>query len=120
MILVQELNFFRIYVILHFQDLCNITNKTIDKNNYTVSIFINDILDDIDKGKFNDIFNETIAENKSIIKSENNATYIISTVSSQNSTNYSTIDLQDCESKIKESYSIDKNEPLILLKVQYL
>ena len=102
-----------------FQDLCNITNKTIDKNNYTVSTFINDILDDIDNGKFNDIFNETIAENKSIIKTENNASYIISTVSSQYSTNYTTVDLQDCESKIKESYSLDKNESLILLKVEY-
>ena len=101
------------------QGLCNNTNKTVDKNNYTISYFINDILDDIEKGKFNDIFNEIIAENKSTIKSENNATYIISTVSSQYSTNYSTVDLRDCESKLKESYSLDKNESLILLKVEY-
>ena len=35
-----------------FQGLFNNTNKTVDKNNYIVSNFINDILDDIEKGKF--------------------------------------------------------------------
>ena len=94
------------------------TNKTSNKNNEKISDFINDILDDIEKGKFNDIFEEIIEKNESNTKSENNATYIISTVSSQPN-NYSQINLYDCESKLKDIYSLDKNEQLILLKVEY-
>ena len=101
-----------------FRDDCapkNMTNST----GIQVSEFIYDILDDIEKGKFNDIFNETIAENKTTTKSENNVTYQISTVSSQYSSNYSTVALEDCESKLKEKYFLGQNETLILLKVEY-
>ena len=101
-----------------FKEECtpnNITNSS-DK---ILSDFIYDILDDIENGKFNGIFNEIIAENKTINKSENNVTYQISTVSSQYTSNLSTVALEDCESKLKEKYSLDKNENIILLKVEY-
>ena len=101
-----------------FNDICTPINITKSKN-LTVSDFIYDILDDIEKGEFNDIFYRTIEENKTITKSENNVTYQISTVSSQYSTNYSIVELEDCESKLKDVYSLDENEKLILLKVEY-
>ena len=101
-----------------FQDDCTPKNMT-NSTGIQVSEFIYDILDDIEKGKFNDIFNETIAENKTTTKSENNVTYQISTVSSQYSSNYSTVALEDCESKLKEKYFLGQNETLILLKVEY-
>ena len=92
-----------------------ITNST-DK---VKSNFIYDILDDIENGEFNDVFNEAITENKTYNGTENNITYTISTVSSQYLTNYSTVGLEDCESRLKEKYSLDKNEKLVLLKLEY-
>ena len=101
-----------------FNEICTPNNIT-DSSDIVVSDFIYDILDDIEDGKFNDIFNEIIAENTTINKSENNVTYQISTVSSQYISNLSTVALEDCETKLKEKYSLDKNEKLILLKVDY-
>ena len=77
-----------------FNDKCT----PINVNNSIVSNFIYNILDDIENGEFNDIFNKTIEENKTTTKTENNITYHISTVSSQYSTNYSIVNLEDCES----------------------
>ena len=99
-----------------FNDIC--TPIKIN-NNSMVSDFIYDILDDIENGKFNDIFKRAIEVNKTFTESEKNVTYHISTVSSQYSTNYSIFKLEDYESKLKEVYSLDKNEKLILLKVEY-
>ena len=101
-----------------FNEKCTPNNIT-DSSDIFVSDFIYDILDDIEDGKFNDIFNQIIAENTTINKSENNVTYQISTVSSQYTSNLSTVALEDCETKLKEKYSLDKNEKLILLKVDY-
>ena len=98
-----------------FNNRCRPENMT----NIIVSTFIVDILDDIENGKFKEIFNEIITNDSYIIKEENNATYIISTVSSQYLTNHSTVGLQECESKLKDVYSLDKNEPLVLLKTEY-
>ena len=101
-----------------FNDTCTPISKPNSKN-IIVSDFVYDIIDDIEKGEFNNIFNMTITEDKSTSKSENNVTYQISTVSSQYSTHYSIVELEDCESKLKKVYSLDKNEKLILLKVEY-
>ena len=89
---------------------------TQDNNN---SDYIYNILDDIEDGNFNDIFETVISENKTYNATENNKTYIISTVSSQYKTNYSTVGLEECESKLKKEYLLDENEALILLKLEY-
>ena len=47
-----------------------------------MSDFIYNILDDIEEGKFNNIFNKAISENITYNATENNITYVISTVSS--------------------------------------
>ena len=56
-----------------------------------VSDYIYEILDDIEKGNCNEILDNAIAENKTYIVIESNITYIISKVSSQYSTNNSTV-----------------------------
>ena len=90
-----------------------------DSTDIIESDYIYDILDDIENGEFDEIFDNAINENKTYNGTENNITYTISTISSQYSTNYSTVALEDCESLLKEKYSLDKNEKLILLKLEY-
>ena len=94
-------------------------NNMPSSSDIKVSDYIYEILDDIKNGKFNEIFDNAIAEKKTYDVIESNITYIISTVSSQYSTNYSTVALEYCESILKEKYLIDKNETLILLKLEY-
>ena len=82
--------------------------------------YIFHILDQIENGKFSEIFTMAIEENKTFTQYENNITYQISTVSSQYSTNLSTISLEECESILKErDPSTNKNEPLILFKLEH-
>ena len=98
-----------------FNDKCspNITNR--EEN----SAYIYHILDQIEKGYFKEIFTSAIEEDKVYIEIEYNTTFQISTVSSQYSTNLSTISLEKCESILKNVYSINENETLILLKLEH-
>ena len=96
-----------------------ISNNMTNSSDIIISDYIYEILDDIENGTFNGIFDNVINENKTYVATESNITYIISTVSSQYSTNYSTIALEDCESLLKEKFLLDKNETLILLKLEY-
>ena len=100
---------------IFFSNPCdpNITNKEEETE------FINDILEQIKENKFKDLFNKTIEEDTNFIHEYNNITYQISTVSSQYSTNLSTVSLEKCESTLKDIYSIDKDEKLILLKLEH-
>ena len=81
--------------------------------------YIYHIMEQIEDGVFNEIFNRTIEEDTNIIQKDNNIIYQISTVSSQYSTNYSKVSLEKCESILKDVYSIDKDEKLILLKLEH-
>ena len=81
--------------------------------------YIYHIMEQIEDGVFNEIFNRTIEEDTNIIKEDNNIIYQISTVSSQYSTNHSKVSLEICESILKDVYSIDKDEKLILLKLEH-
>ena len=98
-----------------FKGLCkpNNTNKEEETE------YIYHILEQIKEDKFKEIFNRTIEEDTYIIKKDNNITYQISTISSQYLTNLSTVSLEKCESILKEIYSIDQDEKLILLKLEH-
>ena len=91
----------------------NITNR--EEN----SAYIYHILDQIENGYFKEIFTSAIEEDKVYIEIEYNTTYQISTVLSQYSTNLSIISLEECESKLKNVYSINENETLALLKLEH-
>ena len=73
------------------------------ENDIIVSDYINEISEDIEKGEFNEIFDKVISENKTYNGTENNVTYTISTISKQYSTKYSTVALEDCESRLKKN-----------------
>ena len=98
-----------------FNDICtpNITNR---QENF---IYTYHILDQIDKGYFKEIFTSAIEEDKVYIEIEFNTTYQISTVSSQYSTNLSKVSLEECESNLKNVYSKNENETLVLLKLEH-
>ena len=63
-----------------------------------------------------------VSENKDIIKTEGNVQYQMTTSDNQKNNsnkNMSTIDLGDCEDKLKTIYGIDKSLPLIIFKIDY-
>ena len=91
-------------------------NKT---NNKEDTDYIYHIIDQIEEGKFKEIFNRTIEQETNIIQRDNNITYQISTVTSQYSANLSKVSLEKCESILKDVYSLDKDEKLILLKLEH-
>ena len=94
----------------------NCSNKT---NNEENPELIFHILDQIENGNCSDIFTSAIEEEKNFIQSKNNITYQISTVSSQYSTNLSTVELEECESILKDHYSLNESEKLVLLKLEH-
>ena len=113
--IIEDSNFNNCTGLEFFKGLCspNNTNKKEDTD------YINQILKEINENKFKELFNKTIEEDTYIIEQDHNITYQISTVSSQYLTNYSTVSLEECESKLKEIYSIDQEEKLILLKLEH-
>ena len=91
----------------------NITNK--EKN----LEYINHIIEEIEQGSFEALFDECIEKNKSFIIEERNITYQISTNTGQYLTNLSIIYLDEIELELKLKYGLDLNETLLLLKVEY-
>ena len=77
------------------------------------------ILNQIKDGEFTELFNRTIEEETNFINEYNNITYQISTVSSQYLANLSTVSLEKCELLLKDINSINKDEKLILLKLEH-
>ena len=107
--------------VLHFfKRLCKINNMDINK----IQSFILNILDSIKNGELNDLLSNVIGEYKEdIIISDRNVTYELTSSFNQNNKEYeniSNIELGECENILKEKYNIDKNETLIIFKVDYI
>jgi len=85
--------------------LINIQNSIINGNlnNLISEIINNDNKEGIVKEINNNIYQIAIIDNK--IKNENN--------------NYSTIDIGECENKLRNFYNIPKNISLILFKIDF-
>ena len=98
-----------------FNNLCspNITN--LDKNLEFVSYIVNEI----NNGSFNSIFNDIIQQSKSLMNVENNITFVLTTISNQNYGNISKIIFDECEAELKLRNIISQNEKLILFKIEY-
>ena len=94
-------------------------NVSLKKNNKEDTDYIYHIIEQINEGKFKELFNKTIEQETNFIQKSNNITYQISTVTSQYSTNLSKVSLEEWESILKDAYSIDKDEKLILLKLEH-
>ena len=88
---------------------------------YTNTI-IDIILHDISSGSINNIIDDIIQNKIDMIETDNNIKYQITSSFNQKNNFYddiSVIDLQSCETKLKEIYSIPPNEPLIIFKYDY-
>ena len=81
---------------------------------------ISTIIDDIEKGKLNDLINQTIKVNKTdLIARGGNILYQITSTYNQNNyiyDNISVIQLEKCEKILKEQYKLDPNDILIIFK----
>ena len=89
------------------------------KNTNTI---IDTILYDISSGSINNIIDDIIQNKIDMIETDNNIKYQITSSFNQKNNFYddiSVIDLQSCETKLKEIYSIPPNEPLIIFKYDY-
>ena len=85
---------------------------------------INMIIKEIKEGNMNDIINNTIIKNqKDLIEKENGIIYQLTSSENQKNkkyTNISTLNLNECENKIKLHYNISESDPLIIFKLDNL
>ena len=89
-------------------------------NNYEMSEkYIYYILDEIQKGSFDDIFKDITKNDKEFVNSDNGITYALSTISNQKLINSSIIYLDECETELRNKKEIDQDEKLILFKLEY-
>jgi len=77
------------------------------------------ILDEIQKGSFNDIFKDITKNDKEFVNSDNGITYALSTISNQKLINSSIIYLDECETELRNKKEINQDEKLILFKLEY-
>ena len=95
--------------------------KITNKNNELIYKIINSTINEIQKGKLNSLIKNIIGENKEdYLVNEDTEKYQLTSAYNQKNKNFiniSTINLGDCENKLKERYNIDD---LILFKFEYL
>ena len=84
---------------------------------------IQSIKGDLINGKLNNLLmNVTSGEKQDLITTDNNTIYQITTSENQNNneyTNISTINLGDCENRLKQIYGINQNISLLIFKIDY-
>ena len=100
-----------------FLGLYNTSSNTLEKDD-----IIENIREDIIKENLNDLISQIIKEKDDKYIISNKTLYQITTSENQNNnvyTNISSINLGDCEDILKEEYKINKNDTLIILKIDY-
>ena len=101
----------------------NQTQEKINENRLKKDEIIKNIKEDLIKGKLDFLLQNVINGTKQdLIAIDNDIIYQITTSENQNNNNYSnisTINLGECENKLKEVYHIDNNLSLIILKIDY-
>ena len=104
---------------MFFKKICG-TNNFSEQDN-----IINNIKNDIETHKIDDLLSNvtnSIGKNNDIIIKERETIYQITSSNNQNNEKYedlSTIKLGECEDKLKTKYHIDKNQSLIIFKVEH-
>ena len=108
-------------VINFIQNYCGLRNNTLLNQDYVINLltdaiengtlkgYIGEIVDGISDGYL--IMEDTITYHLTALKGNN---LLKNTLS-----NVSTLDLGECENKLKDKYEIDANLPLIILKIDY-
>jgi surface protein len=100
-----------------FDNICTINSI----NEESKSILIRNIINGIQEGLIDNLIeNYIIKKNMNIIKIVNNTQYQITSSFNQNpkDSNISTLELGDCENKLKDIYNIPKKDPLIIFKTE--
>ena len=94
----------------------HIINNEISKDD-----IIQNIKNDLIKGNLNKLLTNATEKKEDLLVIGNDILYQITTTENQKNeyNNISTLNLGDCEDKLKEIYDIDKNLSLIILKVDY-
>ena len=103
-----------------FDNICTINIL----NEKSKSILIKNIINGIQEGLIDNLIeNSIIKKNMNITKIANDTLYQITSSFNQNhkDSNISTLELGDCEKKLKDIYNIPQKDPLIILKTdQYI
>ena len=94
----------------------HIINNEINKDD-----IIQNIKNDLIKGNLDKLLKNVTEKKEDLLVQGNDILYQITTTENQKNeyNNISTLNLGDCEDKLKEIYGIDKNLSLIILKVDY-
>ena len=102
--------------------ICHIVDNSI---NYTIvkkDKKIESLKEDIMNGNMDDIINEITESKEDYVKKENDIIYQITTSENQKNNlnkNTTSLDLGDCEDRLRGIYGINKTYPLIILKIDY-
>ena len=99
-----------------FSGQCNNIYQTKEDKNS----FIQNIISDIISGNLNEVLSSVVNEGKIISIEEDDSTYQISTITTQkNLENISSIDFGECEEILKNNYSLNLSEELIIFKIEH-
>ena len=103
-----------------FNKKCKINNN----NEYVKDNMIENIKNDIESGEMSSLIEKNLinGDKKDILISDNDTIYQITNTKNQNNNKYnnmSSILLGECENILKTKYNINKNLPLIILKIDY-
>ena len=104
---------------LFFKKICG-ANNTLEQDNIINNIKKDIETHEIDKLLLN-VTNSNGKDNDIIVK-DRGTVYQITSSNNQNNENYedlSTLKLGECEDKLKEKYQIDKNQSLIIFKIEH-
>ena len=99
-----------------FNNICTINNI-----NSGYSTIINNIINEIQGGSLDELFEKVLNEKEDIIKFENNILYQLTTSFNQKNKNYqniSVIKFGECEDMIKKYYTLPENETLLIFKTE--
>ena len=97
-------------------------NEIIIENTTIKDEIIKNIKDDIINGNLDSVLTNITKKKKDLLVKTNDILYQITTTENQKNNEYnniSTLDLGDCEDRLKKIYNIDKNLSLIIFKVDY-
>ena len=96
----------------------NINNTVVEKKDKIIENFKDDIMN----GKMDEILNNITNNKEDFVQKEDDVIYQLTTSENQKNNsnkNISTLDLGDCEEKLRKIYDINKTYPLIILKIDY-
>ena len=101
-----------------FSNKCKMNNK----DEQIEEELVNKIINSISEGLLNEYINiNVLGKNEILVYKEDDITYQIISSSNQNNSikNISSINLGECENKLKEFYKINDTTPLIIFKIDY-